>query len=97
VDEDSKRSNLGDGLRKAWMYSINTQIPKRTIYIHLTSLDPNAYTRPRLSDGLFETDPKVNTDAAYIYDETVNGEGNQYVREIMKLIKEYNNNHVMAK
>jgi len=74
VDEDSKRSNLGDGLRKALDVFNKYSDPEADKYIYIfTSLDPNAYTRPRLSDGLFETDPKVNTDAAYIYDETVNG------------------------
>lgn len=98
VDEDSKRSNLGDGLRKALDVFNKYSDPEADKYIYIfTSLDPNAYTRSHLPYGLFETDPAFNTDAAYIYDETVNREGNQYVREIMKLIKEYNNKHVNGK
>jgi len=96
VDEDSKRSNLGDGLRKALDVFNKYSDPEADKYIYILQVLIQMHT----PDRVFLTDywnwPESYTDAAYIMMK-LSREGNQYVREIMKLIKEYNNNHVNGK
>lgn len=91
ADVDSKKSNLGDGLRKALDVFIKHSDPESEKYIYIfTGLDPNAYTRSH-TGSQFETDPAYDTSDFYISDETgSNNNGNKYVIEIMKLIDAYN-------
>jgi len=90
-DEKSKKSNLGDGLRKALDAFNKYSAPESDKYIYIfTGLDPNAYTISHVPGSKFETDPEFNTEDLYIGEEKGSNEGNEYVREIMKLIDNYN-------
>jgi len=73
VDEDSKRSNLGDGLRKALDVFNKYSDPEADKYISSLQVLIKCIHQTASFWRTIWNWPEVNTDAAYIYDETVTG------------------------
>ncbi|WP_265445972.1 vWA domain-containing protein [Acetivibrio straminisolvens] len=90
ADVTTKRSNLGDAIRKALgIFKSDICDPDAEKFlIVFTSLDPNAYTIVSGTDN-FELDLYKDINEDQVSDESGN-KGNMYVEELCSMIDEYN-------